>query len=271
MTTAKPDHRHHCSCPKLAPDLHERILTAYSQYGEAFCSELHRVITGVRDPAALHPSPHASGRARILAKITPPDASGHQHYLGVWPRWGAPRAAHAGSTHDIVQWLWLWSEEGRFVEWRNGEHLVRMCHDVHCVSPDHHRLPSTPADPAELMTAGLYAWERDHPRPLDPRSTKWLTGELTGWQGERCLAGHLIKVYSVRPRKSYCAQCSAIMRAWQSARKAEQSRLDRMLLDNPRPQPNEPLYADPASAPSPDEPSLVAQLLAMGAWDTPVS
>lgn len=268
MTAASVDHQHHCSCPKLAPDLWGRIVTRYAKYGEAFCRDVLQTVTGTRDASALRPSPHASARARILAKVSPPDASGHQHWLGTWPRYGLPRVMHAGFTRDVVQWLWLWNEANRVVEWgpEENRHFTRVCHDPRCISPDHHKLPQA-LSPEPARSRSLDEWEALHPRPHDPRSIRWLRRADTGYMGERCLAGHQIKVYSVRPRKSYCAQCAEIMRKWESERKDVVRRAEAYGSGLPPRVPNQPQL--PPVYEAMPEPTLVDQLLASGVWDTP--
>ena len=246
MPAAKPDHDHHCSCPKLPEDVWRRIQGAFAKHGEHHCREILRIVTGVRDPAALRPHPSASHRSRILAKVSIPDARGHQHWLGPWPKFGVARAMFGGTTRDIVQWLYLWDDPFNIVEWDAGEHFERTCHDPMCISPDHHRLPKQEAPPLSPNSAALEAWEAAHPKPLNPKSVKWITKQ--DYRGELCMAGHPLTVYTIRPRKSYCRQCAALMRTWDSERRAEIARIESRVTSLPPRVPNEPqlppYYAD---------------------------
>lgn len=271
MTAATVDHSHHCSCAKLPTDLWQRITSAYSANGEAWCRELLRVITGSRNPASPAVSPH---RPRFLGKVTPPDPSGHQHYLGMWPRWGAPRVMYAGRTLDITQWLYVWNQFDGFDAIVPDQHLTRTCTDVQCVSPDHHRLPApAPVRVQDDLARSrvVFEWEALHPKPFNPRSTAWLRG--VDYLGERCQANHLIKVYPGPRRKSYCAQCAAIMRAWEAERKDVLKIAETQMTGLPPRVPNLPTLRVPEPAPSPG-PTLadeVERMFASGAWDTPVS
>jgi hypothetical protein len=249
MTRRKPNHVRHCSCAHVVPDWVERwranpLLASHPD----LLAEVNRILTGSPWGGKLD-----TQRARILAKVTIPDAQGHQYWTGARPQYGLVRAMHQGVILPVVKWLYLWSGPDKSIHPR--EPLLRLCRQPDCISPLHHEYREPASPPTSAFTA-VALWELDHPRPWPARPTKWDTSNPTG---ERCLAGHgypTFKVYDPRKRKTYCAACAEVERAWLADRARVEHSAEYAATGIPHRAPNQPTlkrtedYADPDPEPT---------------------
>ncbi|HEY1295410.1 MAG TPA: hypothetical protein VGJ60_20220 [Chloroflexota bacterium] len=237
MTRAYPEHRKHCSCPRIPADLFERMranprLSAHPDLWQEF----HRVLTG-----SPFPNGASAQRSRILAKVSIPDAQGHQRWTGKRPQYGAVRAMFDGVTQPVVKWLYLWSGPDNIIDFNTP--LRRVCRDTECISPLHHQYVAPSFTPSPSTRVAV--WEQDHPRPKG-RPTRWDRSDPTG---ERCLAGHGYPVFQVYPggkrQRAYCKACNAAEKEWLEERRKLEREVERATHDYPRPAPNMPAARDP--------------------------
>src|SRR5215471_19106299 len=247
MPAASPAHARHCSCPRL-PD-RAALIDLYSGVGLTRHASAALADLLLGSP----PAPPTRLHDRSLAHVSSPDDWGHIRWTGPRsPTGGIPRVTVDGRRMPVTLWLWLRS--GR----PDIEGIVRTCHDVQCIAPGHHALPTDdPVAEVALQHAALAAFDRAHPR-INPRPKSWDTSDL---RGEKCkLFGHPLKIYGdPRLRRAYCRACAALERQRVRNRTALEHQIDRAVY---RLSPEQVTYA-----PEPEQtaPTLAEQVEALQA------
>ena len=165
--------------------------------------------------------PSGARHNRSRSHLTFPDAQGHVHWTGPWPKSGAqPRVMVNGERMTLIHFAFREAGINDIDRtWPLSRDKAR-CRDPLCYAPLHWAVDRDRGpEPVVADSSALLAmWDHEHPRPLSPHLNTWLFAGVN--LGDVCKAGHRVNVHRGDLKSAYCPTCYQHLQGWKKRRNA---------------------------------------------------